>query len=103
MEIFQQAGSFCGSAPVIAAKSLLALSLAKLLNVLQLQLDQYRRQIEALFAQHPDHDLLGSLPGVALILAPRLLGEIGGPSQRRGDTQALQCHGGTAPVSFQSG
>ena len=103
MEIFQNARQFCGSAPVTSAKSLLALSLAKLLNALQLQLDQYRQQIEALFKQHPDHDLFGSLPGAATTLAPRLLGEIGGNLQRFEDTEALQCVAGTAPVSFQSG
>jgi transposase len=103
MEIFAQAGQFCGSAAVTAAKSLLALSLAKLLNALQLQLDQYRQQIEALFRQHPDHDLFGSLPGAGRTLAPRLLGEVGGHPHRFKDTEALQCVAGTAPVSFQSG
>jgi len=103
MEIFQTARQFCGSPAVTAAKSLLAVSLAKLLNALQLQLDLYRQQIEALFQQHPDHDLFGSLPGAAKTLAPRLLGEIGGSAQRFEDTQALQCIAGTAPVSFQSG
>jgi transposase len=103
LEIFQNACQFCGSAPVTSAKSLLAQSLAKLLNFLQLQLDQYRQQIEALFKQHPDHDLFGSLPGVAQTLGPRLLGEVGGSPQRFESTEVLQCVAGTAPVSFQSG
>jgi transposase len=103
LEVFQNARQFCGSAAVTAAKSLLALSLAKLLKALQLQLDQYRQQIEALFKEHPDHDLFGSLPGAAQTLAPRLLGEIGGDLKRFADTQTLQCLAGTAPVSFQSG
>jgi transposase len=103
LESFQNARAFCGSAAVTAAKSLLALSLARLLKALQLQLDQYRQQIEALFKQHPDHDLFGSLPGAAQTLGPRLLGEIGGDTQRFEDTQTLQCIAGTAPVSFQSG
>ncbi len=103
LESFQNAQKFCGTAAVTSAKSLLAISLAKLLKALQLQLDQYRQQIEELFKQHPDHDLFGSLPGAAQTLAPRLLGEIGGDAQRFEDTQALQCIAGTAPVSFQSG
>jgi len=103
LEIFQNARQFCGSAAVTSAKSLLAVSLAKLLNALQLQLDQYRQQIEALFKQHPDHDLFGSLPGAAKILAPRLLGEMGGNPNRFEDTATLQSVAGTAPVSFQSG
>jgi transposase len=103
LESFQNAQKFCGTAAVTSAKSLLAISLAKLLKALQLQLDQYREQIEALFQQHPDHDLFGSLPGAAQTLAPRLLGEIGGDPQRFADTETLQCVAGTAPVSFQSG
>lgn len=103
LEIFQNALHFRGSAAVTSAKSLLAVSLARLLKALQLQLDQYRQLIEALFKQHPDYDLFGSLPGAAETLAPRLLGEIGGPIGRFEDTQMLQCIAGTAPVSFQSG
>ena len=103
LEIFRNARQFCGSAAVTAAKSLLAVSLTKLLNALQLQLDQYRQHIEALFNQHPDHDLFGSLPGAAQTLGPRLAGEIGGSPQRFANPEALQCVAGTAPVSFQSG
>ena len=62
---------------VTAAKSLLAVSLAKQLRVLQAQLDEYRVRINELFARHPDHDLFGSLPGAGEKLAPRLLAELG--------------------------
>jgi transposase len=103
LEVFKNARQFCGSASVTAAKSLLAVSLAKLLKALQGQLDQYRQEIEALFHRHPDHDLFGSLPGAGQTLAPRLLGEMGGDPQRFESTAVLQCVAGTAPVSFQSG
>jgi len=103
LDILSRAGEFCGAPAVTTAKSLLAVSLAKMLNALQAQLDQYRHHIEALFQQHPDSGLFGSLPGVGPALAPRLLGEIGGDPQRFADTQNLQCVAGTAPVSFQSG
>jgi transposase len=103
LEIFKQAAQFCGSPAVVAAKSLLATSLAHLLKVLEAQLEHYRRQIEALFKQHPDSGLFGSLPGAAQTLAPRLLGEIGGDPGRFEDTENLQCVAGTAPVSYQSG
>ncbi len=88
---------------MVAAKSLLATSLAHLLKVLEAQLEHYRRQIEALFKQHPDSGLFGSLPGAAQTLAPRLLGEIGGDPGRFEDTENLQGVAGTAPVSYQSG
>lgn len=103
LEIFARAGAFCGSPAVTAAKSLLAVSLARMLRTLQDQLDQYRLQIETLFAQHPDSGLFGSLPGAARYLAPRLLGEITADPERFDDPQALQCLAGTGPVSYQSG
>lgn len=103
LEIFARADQFCGSAAVTRAKSRLAVSTARVLQSLQQQLEDYRRAIEKLFAQHPDHDLFGSLPGAGDKLAPRLLSEIGAHRPEYPDAQSLQCVAGTAPVSFQSG
>lgn len=103
MESFAKATEFCGSAAVTRAKSMLVLSLIELLVVLEKRLEQYRAQIEKLFASHPDHDLFGSLPGAGAKLAPRLLSEIGQDRNLFPDAQSLQCYAGTAPVSYQSG
>jgi len=103
LEIFARADHFCGGPAVTRAKSRLAVSLVKLLRPLQSQLDAYRAEIEKLFAQHPDHDLFGSLPGAGDKLAPRLLSEIGTDRGQYPEAQGLQCVAGTAPVSFQSG
>jgi hypothetical protein len=70
--------------------------------VLQSQIDSYRAEIEKLFAQHPDHDLFGSLPGAGPKIAPRLLGEIGSDRSRFEDPTALQCLAGTALPSATS-
>jgi transposase len=103
LEIFARADQFRGSPAVTAAKSLLAVSLSRMLRLLQNQLDEYRSQIEKLFEQHPDSGLFGSLPGAARFLAPRLLSEVTGDPQRFDEPQALQCLAGTGPVSYQSG
>jgi len=103
MEIFARADQFCGGAAVTAAKSRLAVSLVKLLQTLQKQLEQYREAISRLFAEHPDHDLFGSLPGAGEKMAPRLLSEIGSDRGQYPEAQSLQCVAGTAPVSFSSG
>ncbi len=71
------ANALPASAPVVSAKRLLALSLVKLLQTLQRQIDEYRAQITQAFRQHPDHDIFGGLPGAKEILAPRLLAELG--------------------------
>jgi transposase len=103
MQLFSQADQFKASEPIVQAKSQLAVTLAKLLRTLGQQLDLYRQQIEALFLDHPDHELFGSLPGAKQVLAPRLLAGIGADPDRYGSHQVLQCIAGTAPVSYQSG
>jgi transposase len=103
LAIFAQADQFKASPGLTQAKRQLAVSLCKLLRTLQQQLDEYRKQIEALFESHPDHDLFGSLPGAKKVLAPRLLAAIGADPSRYGTFQVLQCFAGTAPVSFASG
>ena len=103
LELFAQADQFQASEPVVRAKSQLAVSLCKLLCTLGQQLKLYRQQIEALFRDHPDHDLFGSLPGARKMLAPRLLGAVGNDPDRYGSQEVLQAIAGTAPISYQSG
>jgi transposase len=103
MEIFARAAEFVSGQALTRAKSRLALARVRMLRVLQSQIDSYRAEIEKLFAEHPDHDLFGSLPGAGPKIAPRLLGEIGSDRSRFEEPSALQCLAGTAPVSYQSG
>ena len=103
LELFARAGDWKRNEAVTRAKSRLAVSLARLLQTLEHQLEDYRTAIEVLFAKHPDHDLFGSLPGAGRKLAPRLLSEVGADRARFNTPQSLQCLAGTAPVSFQSG
>jgi len=49
MELFAKATEFCGSEPTANAKSMLALSLVKMLFALDNQLAEYRKRIEELF------------------------------------------------------
>lgn len=103
LQIFATANALPASAPVVAAKSLLATSLVKVLQVLEKQLGEYRQRIEATFHQHPDFDIFGSLPGAGEKLAPRLLGELGCARERFPDADALCCQAGASPVRYQSG
>lgn len=103
LDIFAKAGEWKLSEPLVAAKSLYAVVRCRQLSLLQTQLQEYRKSIEALFASHPDSALFGSLPGAGPKLAPRLLSEIGSQRSLYEDAQALQCLAGTAPISYQSG
>jgi transposase len=104
LELFADAAASASPNPAVtAAKSFLAVRLAKQLRVLQTQLDEYRQRINELFAQHPDRDLFGSLPGAGEKIASRLLAELGSDRQVFKDPEALQCYSGVAPVTKKSG
>ena len=103
LALFARAADFAASPSVTRAKSRLALTLVDSLLSLERHLEQYREAIAQLFAEHPDRDLFGSLPGAGEKLAPRLLSEVGQDRSLFDDAQGLQCVAGTAPVSFQSG
>jgi transposase len=102
LEIFARASELVAGEVLTRTKSRLALTRIRMLRVLQQQIEAYRAEIEKLFAQHPDHQLFGSLPGAGPKIAPRLLGEIGS-DRARFDLNALPCLAGTAPISYQSG
>jgi transposase len=98
LALFAQADQFKASDPITRAKSQLAVSVSKLLRTLEQQLQEYRQQIEALFHQHPDHDLFGSLPGAKKILSPRLLAELSLPE---GETDFFEASPARKPHSFK--
>jgi transposase len=104
LEIFSRATAFASpSSAVTRAKSLLAVTIARQLCVLQTQLEEYRRRIGQLFKDHPDSGCFGSLPGGGEKLAPRLLAELGSDRSVFESHEALPCYAGTAPVTKQSG
>lgn len=104
LETFANAEKSASPNPaVIKAKSLLAVSLARQLCLLESQLNEYRRRIVELFGEHPDSGCFGSLPGAGQKIAPRLLSEFGSNREVFQEAQAIQCYAGTAPVTRQSG
>jgi transposase len=103
LALWERGQQLNASPAVVSAKSLLALSLATVLETLQRQIQEYRSRIEAAFAQHPDHDIFGSLPGAKKVLGPRLLSLIGSVREVFPDADSLMCQAGVSPVSYQSG
>jgi transposase len=104
LEVFARADQFASpSSSVTTAKSLLAVTLAKTLRALQGQIDEYRKQIEQAFSDHPDGGIFASLPAGGERLAPRILGEMGSDRRLFESAESLQCYAGTAPVTKKSG
>ncbi|MCO5214384.1 MAG: IS110 family transposase [Caldilinea sp.] len=87
----------------VSAGAMAATPLAEaLLHALQHK-QRNRSQLKALFDQHPDAALFGSLPGVGDWLAPALLVKFGEDRQRFPSAEAVQVLAGTCPVTYQSG
>jgi transposase len=73
------------------------------LRPLTKSIEKYDRQIEQLFARHPDAELYTCLPGAGDALAPRLLAALGNDRDRFASAAAIQCLSGIAPVTKRSG
>jgi transposase len=57
----------------------------------------------AQFAQHPDAEIITSLPGLGPLTGARLLAELGDDRARFADARALKAYAGAAPVTRASG
>ena len=103
LKIFASANALPASAAVVTTKSLLASSLIRILQSLEKQLEEYRRRINEAFANHPDHEMFGGLPGAGEKLAPRLLAELGTDRSVFPDADSLCCYAGASPIGFETG
>jgi len=88
---------------VIAAHSLRVQCLASQLRPLLGSIATYDRQIEALFASHPDAALFVSFPGAGDCLAPRLAAAFGTHRDRFPEADSMARWSGVAPVTRRSG
>ncbi|MEW2386480.1 IS110 family transposase [Micromonospora sp. NPDC047707] len=55
------------------------------------------------FTEHPDYQVITSLPGLADVSGARVLAEIGDDRQRFADARALKAYAGSAPITRASG
>jgi transposase len=65
--------------------------------------DELEKGLACEFDQHPQSDLLRSVPGLGPVLAARILAEIGDDPARFDNPQSLRAYAGTAPVTIASG
>jgi transposase len=67
------------------------------------QIDGLEQQLAADFEQHPDAEVIRSLPGLGIILSARVLGEFGDVPDRYADAKSRRNYAGTSPVTRASG
>jgi len=85
--------------PLVASVKMLS----RLIGDLNPSIKGFDEQIKALFAQHPDAAIFGSLPGAGDVLAPRLLVAFGSDRNRYSSAAEVQQFSGIAPVTERSG
>jgi transposase len=90
--------------PVIAeAYGAAVTALVGVIGVLTSQLEQVAEQLQRHVDQHPDAEIVRSLPGLGVILGARVVGEFGDAPTRYGNPQARKSSAGTAPITRASG
>jgi len=78
-------------------------ALVAVISELVHQIDRLEAELTSSFEQHPDGEILRSLPGLGLVLAARVLAEFGDDPHRYTDPKARKNYAGTAPITRASG
>jgi transposase len=73
------------------------------ITALNTQLALLEAQLEQSFEQHPDADIILSLPGLSDVLGARVLGEFGDDPERFADAKSRRNYAGTSPITIASG
>jgi transposase len=90
--------------PVIAeAYGAAVTALVGVIGVLTSQLEHVTQQLQRHFDQHPDAEIVRSLPGLGVILGARVVGEFGDDPTRYANPKARKSYAGTAPITRASG
>lgn len=103
IETIRQAQPLTTDPAIVASLSLRLRTVVAQLQALIPQIQEFDRQIAALFAQHPDRAIFESFPGAAQVFRPRLLAAFGSDRHRFQSAQDIQQLSGIAPVTQQSG
>jgi transposase len=88
---------------VAAAYASVVTAQVAIITAINTQLTELEAQLEQSFEQHPDADILLSLPGLSDVLGARVLGEFGDDPERFADTKSRRNYAGTSPITIASG
>jgi transposase len=64
---------------------------------------ELEKALDEHFGQHPDAEILRSLPGLGVVLGARVLGEFGDDPTRFADAASRRAYAGSAPITRASG
>jgi transposase len=91
-------------APALAAAmGATVTALAGVISEMNTQITGLETQLAADFEQHPDAEVVRSLPGLGTILSARVLGEFGDAPGRYATAKSRKNYAGTSPITRASG
>jgi transposase len=92
-----------GSAVVASAMGHSVSATVTIIGALNAQVAELARELTADFEQHPDAEVVRSLPGLGTILSARVLGEFGDAPNRYATAKSRKNYAGTSPITRASG
>ena len=92
-----------GSALVATAMGTSVSATAAVIATMNAQVVELSQELEAHFEQHPDAEVVRSLPGLGTILSARVLGEFGDEPNRYATAKSRKNYAGTSPITRASG
>jgi transposase len=88
---------------IVTASTITAKVIAKQIRLINAAIEQYDKEIKALYHKHPDAFIFKSLPGSGKSMGPRLLTAFGTDRERFDESIDIQTYSGIAPVTERSG
>lgn len=67
------------------------------------QINELETELATHFEQHPDADILRSLPGIGFVIGARVLGEFGDDPNRYANAKSRKNYAATSPITRASG
>jgi hypothetical protein len=92
-----------GSALVATAMGSSVSATVAVIATLNTQVAELAQELEAHFEQHPDAEVIRSLPGLGTILSARVFGEFGDEPNRYATAKSRKNYAGTSPITRASG
>jgi hypothetical protein len=92
-----------GSALVATAMGTSVSATIAVIATMNAQVAELAQELDIHFEQHPDAEVVRSLPGLGTILSARVLGEFGDEPNRYATAKSRKNYGGTSPITRASG
>lgn len=89
--------------PVTEAFAVTTRATVAVVGELNRQIANLETELADRFEQHPDVDIIRSIPGLGVILGARMLGEFGDDPNRYADAKSRRNYAGTSPITRASG